>query len=303
MLRNVILGSIDIIFPFFRRLFPNFSVMSELDSIALILNRRLSCVRFGDGEFNIIHSNGGIGTKYQAGNSLLAKKLLDVLDATGKKDLLLCVPIFLSKDVDWSIYEKTSRRFWRYYVLRNIGWISKILSKSYLYGSAQISRPYINRANHIGSKRLFDAWKKVFYDRDIVIVEGEFTRFGVGNDLLKHASSIKRIICPNFQAFSCYEKILSRCLCQNDGSLFILALGPASKPLVLDLLSAGNKNYQVLDLGHLDVEYEWFLRNVNTKVSIPGKYVNESDNSKLSDDIDLKQYQTEIVDKVFPDTY
>lgn len=89
----------------------------------------------------------------------------------------------------------------------------------------------------------------------------------------------------------------------NDGSLFILALGPASKPLVLDLLSAGNKNYQVLDLGHLDVEYEWFLRNVNTKVSIPGKYVNESDNSKLSDDIDLKQYQTEIVDKVFPDTY
>lgn len=301
MFRRVILRGIDLIFPFFRLWFPNFSVMNELDSITLILNRKLSCVRFGDGEFNIIHSNGKIGTKYQTGNPLLAKKLLNILDRKEKEDLLVCVPIFLSKDLDWSLYEKSSRRFWRYYVLRNITWISDILSNSYLYGSAQISRPYINRANHIDSKKIFDAWKKVFCNRNIIIVEGEFTRFGVGNDLLDQASSIKRIICPNFEAFSCYDKILTSCLQQQDNSLFILALGPVSKPLVFDLLNANNRTFQVLDLGHLDIEYEWFLRNVTTKVSIPGKYVNESNNSKLFEPINLKQYQTEIIDRVFPD--
>ena len=30
-----------------------------------------------------------------------------------------------------------------------------------------------------------------------------------------------------------------------------------------------------LDMGHIDIEYEWFLRQSSSKIAIKGKYVNE----------------------------
>ena len=37
---------------------------------------------------------------------------------------------------------------------------------------------------------------------DVLIVEGEHTRFGVGNDLLAIAKGVERIICPDKNAFN-----------------------------------------------------------------------------------------------------
>lgn len=275
--------------------------MSELDTINDILDKKRSCVRFGDGEFNLVRSQGRIGIAYQSGSSLLAERLLRILrDCQIKTNerCLICIPVFFSKDIKWSIYKKSSQQFWKYYIFRNIFWIRKVLCSSLVYGSAQISRPYINRVSYDETTKIFNAWKKVFFNRNIVVVEGEFTRFGVGNDLLEHAASIKRIICPSVNAFNYYDEILSKCLNQENNSLFILALGPASKPLVLDLIAAQGRVYQVLDLGHLDIEYEWFLRKAKTKISIPGKYVNESENNKVSDSIGMDQYLKQIVAKI-----
>ena len=38
--------------------------------------------------------------------------------------------------------------------------------------------------------------------------------------------------------------------------------------------------YQSLDIGHLDIEYEWYLRKSLDRVSIENKYVNEAKGSK-----------------------
>lgn len=35
------------------------------------------------------------------------------------------------------------------------------------------------------------------------------------------------------------------------------------------------RGYQALDLRHIDVEYEWYLRRCTSKIPIDGKYVNE----------------------------
>ena len=54
--------------------------------------------------------------------------------------------------------------------------------------------------------------------------------------------------------------------------LILIALGPTATILAYDLYKLG---YRAIDIGHIDIEYEWFLRKANTKIPIKNKYVNE----------------------------
>ena len=47
--------------------------------------------------------------------------------------------------------------------------------------------------------------------------------------------------------------------------------------LTYDLYKLG---YQVIDVGHMDVEYEWYLRNTTKKIKINYKYVNEANKGR-----------------------
>ena len=55
--------------------------------------------------------------------------------------------------------------------------------------------------------------------------------------------------------------------------MILLALGPTSTVLTYDLYKLG---YQVIDVGHIDIEYEWFLRKAKKRIQIDNKYVNEA---------------------------
>ena len=117
-------------------------------------------------------------------------------------------------------------------------------------------------------------FKTIWDKRNILIIEGEKTRMGIGNDLFNNSKSIKRIICPVVNAFSAYEKILKyiRLLKPNKEDLILISLGPTATALVYDLLYLGN---QIIDFGHFDINYEYYLRNATKKIKIPYKYVNE----------------------------
>ena len=43
--------------------------------------------------------------------------------------------------------------------------------------------------------------KKIWDHKEIVIIEGEQSRLGIGNDLFKNAISIQRVLCPILNAF------------------------------------------------------------------------------------------------------
>ena len=53
--------------------------------------------------------------------------------------------------------------------------------------------------------------------------------------------------------------------------MILIALGPTATVLAYDLAKAG---YWALDIGHLDLEYEWFLKGEGYSY-IPHKYNNE----------------------------
>ena len=55
------------------------------------------------------------------------------------------------------------------------------------------------------------------------------------------------------------------------------------------------KGYQAIDIGHVDIEYEWFKMGASHKVPVPNKFVNEAGAGVGVGDIDNKKYLSEIV--------
>ena len=103
--------------------------------------------------------------------------------------------------------------------------------------------------------RKSESTKKLWDGEDLLIVEGEGSRLGVNNDLFDNSLGIKRILCPNKDAFDYYDEILKTAVHYGQNKVIILALGYTATVLAYDLARAG---LRALDLGHIDIEYQWF---------------------------------------------
>ena len=275
---------LNLVWPLLKGLIPSFKIMDSQETLEFIYKKKCSMVRFGDGEFDIVF--GRPGPKFQKNQPRLAYKLKEILNHS-RKDLLVCLPESFNPETLSYCNEKTEY-FWKYFLLINLRNIRKTIRVSQNYGSSQVTRPYLRLVDKSCAKLLFN-------DRDIVVVEGEKTRFGVGNDLLVGALSVKRILGPAVNAFDHSERILIECVKQPKSSLFLVSLGPAAKPIVDELASGG---YQALDVGHLDLEYEHFLRRADKLITIPGKWTNETETTFQEWDKDMSKYESEIIYKV-----
>lgn len=127
--------------------------------------------------------------------------------------------------------------------------------------------------------------------RDVVLIEGVYTRFGVGNTLLDNAKSITRILGPAVDAINKYDEILEAAIKHDKEALYLIALGPVATVMAYDLAKNGR---QAVDIGHLDLEYEWFLKGERVRAPVPYKYVNEIDGRECVEDIKDKKYEVEI---------
>lgn len=269
-----------------------FKVLNKSKTLEMLQNKKYSFARFGDGEISILI--GGRGPAFQRSNSELREKLWSVLS---NNNILIGWPSRLAE-------ERNVNEFWLKFRIKNflqLLILSKIFNR-FVFGNAQITRPYINNFNKYDKKefdRYFNTIKNLFFNEDILIVEGEKTRFGVGNDLLNQARSIRRILVPAVDANKKYAEIFNSIKSTfGHKYLYIIACGPVAKVLVSEIANNGELAW---DLGHLDVEYEWFMRNAEGKISIPGKYVNEAKEkfSELNDIYnDDKNYQSQIICKV-----
>lgn len=282
------------VWPFVKKNMPNLKVYDPLETVQWILRTGGSCVRLGDGEIGMLMGSPGPG--YQKTSETLRKRLFDVLKKRDDK-LLICIPRAHQIDRIPALTQR-AQKYWKAYVVKTRLFALKNFDQNYQYGDGQMSRPYMDTHNVDLCQKVFDGIKTIFKDQDIVIVEGGKTRLGVGNDMLNDARSVKRIIAPSENAFEKSDVIFEE-IKKNVGkeSLLLFAIGPASKPLIIDLFDLG---YRSLDLGHLDIEYEWFLQRATKKSPVLGKDIaNEVKSAICNDnDIDLTKYREEIIARV-----
>lgn len=265
------------------------NIMSIENTIDEIINNRVSISRFGDGEFKwmdrIAHDS------FQKDSELISVRLKEVISSNEKNHLVGISPAF--KNLNYC--EVDSKKYWSY-ILGKYGlrW-SKYLNKDKVYYNANISRFYINNINKNLCEDRFNQVKRIWEGREVLIVEGEKSRLGVGNDLFENASNIKRLLAPAHNAFDQYTTIFEKAKKFGKGKLILLALGPTATILAYDLAKDG---YQAVDIGHIDIEYEWFLMGARTKVPIAGREVNEARTREetLLHGKYMGKYESEIID-------
>ena len=254
-------------------------------TIEKIVQEKCSVSRFGDGEMLLI---GGRPIRFQHASPLLSSRLQEVLQSENEKHLVCLSDMFTNRER----YNRRAVRFWRtHFYLYGYLW-DKYLNKDKQYYNTFITRPYMDFASKDKCLHWFQSLKKIWKDRDIVFIEGEKTRLGVGNDLFDNVSSIRRILCPPTSAFDKYGQILEEAKKLDKDVLFLIALGPTATVLAYDLFKAG---YQAIDAGHIDIEYEWFKMKATRKIKIASKYVNEAfEGSEAADVID-SEYKKQII--------
>lgn len=264
------------------------AIASIDETIRHITEGNSSISRFGDGEILLTNPSKSIG--FQKGSPLLAKRLREVLGSHEIGHLVAIPDVFNGLNR----YRRKCRRFQRTHFFIYGSWWDQLLIPEKKYENAFLSRPYMDYVYKGNCARWFHDLKTIWNGRDVVFIEGEKSRLGIGNDLFDNAKSIRRILCPPQNAFDKYDRILSEALKLEKGVLFLIALGPTATILAYDLHKAG---YQAVDIGHVDVEYEWWRMGANRKVQLQKKYVNEAFGSKLVADAG-DEYYKEIISQI-----
>lgn len=260
------------------------TVLSSEETIGLILSNKSSLIRFGDGEISLIE---GRNLGFQTYDKNLSEELKKIIEIKDDK-LLIAIPNFFGRIEHFS---PTAFWFTIHNLFRNGYLWKKYTNKKIIYGDAFVTRPYLLLKDKRESFKIFSKIKQLWQNRDIIIVEGKGTRIGVGNDLLSNAKSISRIICPSENAYSEKDRIINVTKKINNNKLILLSLGPAAKPIAYELFKAG---YQVIDIGHIDMEYEMFLRKSKKLIPVAGKYFNEINERNPEDKTD-PVYQSQII--------
>ena len=267
------------------------NIMSIEETIRYIDKYKCSVIRFGDGEFYYLNNKPIV---FQQLNNNLKKQLFDIL-SSNYDNILVCIAEPISSRCNLT---RKSKWYWTYRIAKDKKYYS-IINNHKIYGNAFISRPYMAYKDKSLADLTFKQLKHIWNNKTLLIIEGEYTRTGVGNDLLKKSKNIYRIICPSNNAYDYYDTIKERSLqflkhFNSENILVLIALGPTSKPLTFDLTIEG---YWVLDIGHIDSEYEWFLRKSKEKELIINKHTAEFNDTNINI-CDDEEYNKSIIDRI-----
>lgn len=263
-------------------------VLDIQQSLDYILEYDSSVIRYGDGEMDIMM---GHGIPYQDYDEKLAAQLRSIIQLESSPELLICL-----SDVFEGLerYNIEAVNFWKIHLEQYKDAYHRLCTAPF-YGSTFISRPYMDLKDKSDSVAHFKKLKKLWDKRDILIVEGENTRSGVGNDLFDNAQSVERIICPSRNAYRKVQAIQEAVEKYADGKLVLLMLGPTAKVLAYHL---SKKSIQAIDLGHIDSEYEWFKMGATSKVKFSHKHTAEHNFDQEIQLVEDEIYNKQVVVRI-----
>ncbi|MEH6954679.1 SP_1767 family glycosyltransferase [Neobacillus drentensis] len=259
-------------------------VKSTEETLNKIINEKCSVSRYGDGEFKIMLKGEQF---FQEFNDDLRLRLIEILSSKSNNHIVCLPDVFSYLDR----FTDRAKNYWDKFLSQNRSKIYRNLDKKRVYYDAMVTRLYMDYKDKSKADERFLKFKMIWDDRDIILVEGELSRLGAGNNLFSNAKSLKRILCPAENAFAKYSEILKEIKKYDRSKLILLALGPTATVLAFDLSKMG---YQAVDIGNIDIEYEWFLKRTVVKIPIKNKYTGEARNGRIVEKLQSQEYENEI---------
>lgn len=276
------------------------NILNWEESINVILHEKVSLCRFGDGELGMVYEFLGYSkafSTFQKYESNLGQRLYEILVSPPPKNTYIGLPRCMFgggvSDLNFG-----ARYFWERFSSK---WTEKTinllpLQENIKYADTNLTRFYNDFKDKSSSVIKVNLIKKIWKDRNVLIVEGCKTRFGVGNDLLKGANSIKRILVPATNAWEKYNIILESIFTHyKPNDLVLIAAGMTATVLAYDL---SRNKIQAIDIGHLDIEYEWLNSKASSRIKITGKFTNESPHRDEVADVTDREYVNSIICKI-----
>lgn len=263
-------------------------VMDTMETLDYIQRYRPSVARFGDGEISLML---GVSQVFQKGEPLLQQRLKEIIQTPSDHKLLVCL-----SDVfhDLDRYVPTAKDWWAGHLDVFQDYYSKLGKRNLTFGNTMMTRPYMDMKDRNLASQIFKRIKSWWDNCDILIVEGTYTRSGVGNDLYANARSVQRIICPSKNAWSKYQEIEAAIKKYGTGKVVLVMLGMTATVIAADL--ADWDGGQVIDSGHLDPEYEWYQMGATKRIQISGKHTAEMNyDDGVPEKIHNSKYSSEIV--------
>ncbi len=264
-------------------------ILDMENTINLIMKNNMSVSRYGEGEFRKIFD---FEYPYR-------DRLLNAFNTTDSK-LLVCASGMIYSNL--KKLSKDCRHFYQWYGKYFGLQTTKLLGHKRIYGEACVTRfylDYIDKDFDNDLSKHVKNMKRIWQGRNILFVEGEHSKNGVGNDLYDNGLSIRRVLCPDKDSINVVDKIKD-CIKKHykDGDIVLVSSGFAGSIICSEL--AIETKMQCIDVGNLDVEYIWYLNKCTKKRFIKGKNsaeaVDGEDAIVLNEDND--KYLSEIVDRV-----
>lgn len=261
-------------------------VLNAKEAVKKIISEKCSMIRFGDGEFEIMAGNDR--PVFQQYNEKLSIRLKAVFHSEDDRILIGIANNY----GDLDSYTDEVADGIRTYMTREVRqYHDSLLKEGKTYYDAYLFKSYYPYRNKTDTVDRISLIKSIWQNRDVIMVEGENTRTGYGNDLFDNTKSLRRILCPTINAFDYYDMILNHVMRTDKTCLILIALGPAAKILAYDLVQEG---YQVIDIGQIDMDYEWYKRQTKVRVPIANKYVSQLPPAEILP-IDNESYEKQVI--------
>lgn len=261
-------------------------------TIEKIIHEKKSLCRFGDGEFDMIAKR--YRQQFQSVNERLAIRLKEVLQTEDERILIGIADNY----GDLSKYNNQGKSEIRTYLKEEIRQEHyALLDMNRTYCNTYLTRPYAMWADNMtdAPRKRFANLRRIWDKKKLLIIEGEQTRMGIGNDLFDNALDIKRILAPAENAFDKYDDLLAFALQCDKDRLVLISLGMTATVLAYDLAISG---FHALDIGHIDMEYEWMNKGTGGRAQVTGKYNNEVAGGNIVAEISDPVYESQIIAKI-----
>ena len=222
-----------------------------------LLNSECSISRFGDGEVMLAF---GESIPCQNYTEEAGRKLREAL-ASNDDRLMVCIPNLYASLAD---VPENRRKYDREFLGHHTPQLLKLLHEDKVYYSPSLSSYICTGAKTEelvkSYEKNFSDYRRIWQNKDIVIVCGDRVFKNIKNNIYDNARSIKYIYGPTNNAFSEYNSILEKVKKEDKNKLIILILGPAASALAYDLTLEGRR---ALDMGHLCKDYDAFIRRID----------------------------------------
>lgn len=270
-----------------------FNILGPEESLNRIKKYNLSVGRFGDGELNLIFRGKDIG--FQKYSPEIRIDLIESLKKFEEKRIEFALPHGFKNTSNDKFFLKT---FWWSYVTRNNNKIEEFhqLSNMSTFLDASFTRVITELVDKKEINNINLKIKSLWTKKDVLVVEGAGTKFGLGNNLLNNAQKVSRIIAPATNAYEKIDEIRTtvKNFVDNNPSpnrIILIALGPTAT-----ILSAEFSHYaQTIDIGHFDLQYEYIQKGKYKRIDVPEKYDNESINGEYYNETGDDAFNNEVV--------